>query len=150
MTESARYTLGEEIANSSTHAVGLLLSIFGLVVLIDKAGSSNDVWRLTSGIVFGVSLILLYASSAAYHGFRGARIKSVLQIVDLNSSPSADAPNDPFRVETWLPNDASTSLVRRQPVSAAAGPAQILVATAQPTVGRLVTNFVPGGQEGED
>ena len=82
MTDTARYTPGEEIANSMTHAFGLLLSILGMLLLIDRATVSGDVWRMVSGIVFGLSLILLYASSAAYHGFRGARIKSVLQIVD--------------------------------------------------------------------
>jgi hemolysin III len=82
MSKTARYTRGEEIANSMTHGFGLLLSVFGMLVLIDRASATGDVWRLTSGIVFGLSLILLYASSAAYHGFRAEGLKTKLQIVD--------------------------------------------------------------------
>jgi hemolysin III len=82
MSEQLRYTTGEEMANSATHAAGVLLSIAGLVVMLGRAVEYGDVWHRISSIVFGLSLITLYSSSALYHGLRNAIIKARLQLVD--------------------------------------------------------------------
>ena len=58
----------EELANSLSHAVGFLLAVFvGLPVLILSAQHRHDPWQLVGGIIFGVSLALLYGASALYH-----------------------------------------------------------------------------------
>lgn len=82
MSEQARYTVGEELANSATHAAGVLLSIAGLVVMLGLALESGDIWRTVSSVVFGASLIFLYGSSALYHGVRKSAIKARLQQLD--------------------------------------------------------------------
>lgn len=58
-----------EPVNSLTHGIGFLLSILALGLMIWK-GISNDLdgLGLTSLIIFGVSLCLLYLTSATYHG----------------------------------------------------------------------------------
>jgi hemolysin III len=82
MQASATYSRGEEIANSLTHAVGLLLSIAGLAVLVTFAALRADAWAVTAGAIFGVSMVTLYASSTLYHSLRVSRLKQVVRIVD--------------------------------------------------------------------
>ncbi len=53
-----------EPANGLTHAVGLVLSVLGLVLLLSKA---VGVWQVVTFTVFGVSLILMYLASTLYH-----------------------------------------------------------------------------------
>jgi len=71
----------EEIVNTVTHVVGAALALAGLVVLVVSASLRGDVWRLVSFSVYGGTLLLLYSSSALYHGTSG-RIKKFLRVVD--------------------------------------------------------------------
>ncbi len=57
-----------EWANTLTHAVGVLLSLVGALVLLVAAVGSGDGWQITSAVVYSVTLILLYVSSTVYHG----------------------------------------------------------------------------------
>jgi hemolysin III len=74
------YTVGEEIANSITHGVGVVFSIVALTLLVVYA--FGDPWALGSGIVFGMSLILLYAGSTLYHAIPFPRARHVFKMVD--------------------------------------------------------------------
>lgn len=57
-----------EPVNSLTHLAGALLSFIGLLALVIKAAStSGSNLAITAVIIFGVSMILLYATSATYH-----------------------------------------------------------------------------------
>ena len=47
--DTTQYSLGEEIANSITHAVGAGMSIAALVVLVMAAASAGTVRRSRSG-----------------------------------------------------------------------------------------------------
>jgi len=80
--EVRAYSTGEEIANSIIHGVGVLLSIVGLTVLVIFGVLSHDGWKLGSGIVFGVSLVLEYAASTLYHSFPWERAKHLFKIFD--------------------------------------------------------------------
>lgn len=75
-------TLGEEIANSISHGLGLLLAIIGLPVLIINALHSSDATAVTGAVVFGSSTIALYLASTLYHAVAHERLKSVLQRLD--------------------------------------------------------------------
>lgn len=72
----------EEKANMLTHALGLLLAIAGLAVLLRSAVDDPDNWRRASFIVYGLSLVFLFASSTFYHGSTNYQSKRILQIVD--------------------------------------------------------------------
>lgn len=76
------FSLYEIIANSATHAIGVGLSIAGLIVLIVRAVQSGDPWYLGGVIVFGVSLILLYVASTIYHGTPRLDGNALLQRLD--------------------------------------------------------------------
>ncbi|MGL4913278.1 MAG: PAQR family membrane homeostasis protein TrhA [Romboutsia sp.] len=57
-----------EPINGFTHLVGAVLSFFGLLALVIKTSlNSPDTIALTAVIIFGLSMILLYAASATYH-----------------------------------------------------------------------------------
>jgi hemolysin III len=74
-------SLGELLANSISHGVGLLFGVIGLIVLL--VYSSTLVERIASTI-FGVSLILLYSSSTLFHSFpeKMTRVYTVFQRFD--------------------------------------------------------------------
>ena len=50
--------------------------------LIVAASRDGDRWRVMSAVVFGISLILLYAASTFYHALPGPRAKRVFRIID--------------------------------------------------------------------
>ncbi|MCD4771944.1 MAG: hemolysin III family protein [Bacteroidales bacterium] len=75
-------SLKEEIANSITHGIGLLLSISGLVLLVVFASLRGDAWHIVSFSIFGVGMIMVYTSSTLFHAFRNFKIKSILNIID--------------------------------------------------------------------
>lgn len=70
----------EEVASLVTHALGALLSVVALVVMLVL--SAGQPLKLISATVFGVSLVLLYLSSALYHCFTSPRWKAHLQSLD--------------------------------------------------------------------
>lgn len=76
------YSLGEEIANSVTHGVGVAFSISATTLLIVFAALSGDRWALASAIVFGLSLVLLYAGSTLYHSMPFPKARHVFKIID--------------------------------------------------------------------
>lgn len=70
--------------NALTHLVGAVLALVGTTVLIVLAGQTGDPWKVVSFSLYGVTLVLLYSFSAAYHSFRG-RTKTILRKLDHHS-----------------------------------------------------------------
>jgi hemolysin III len=79
---AARYTPREEIANSITHGVGIVLSIAGLATLTAFASLTGSLWHIVSCVIFGTTLILLYTASTLYHGLQTPRAKRVMRRLD--------------------------------------------------------------------
>jgi hemolysin III len=77
-----RYSINEEIANSITHGVGVVLAIGALGILATFAGIYGNAWHIVSVSVYGLALILLYTASTLYHIVRAPRAKTIFQIVD--------------------------------------------------------------------
>ena len=77
-------TSGEEIGNSVSHVVGSHLGAAMLALLVWQAVNSGTevAWKVTSGSIFGASVILLYAVSSAYHAVSYAPAKRILQKLD--------------------------------------------------------------------
>ncbi len=76
------YTLGEEIAHSVTHGLGLVLSSAALALLIVFAVAGGGGVRLAAAIIYGTTLILEFAASTLYHSFPQPRVKHVFKILD--------------------------------------------------------------------
>lgn len=72
----------EEFANTITHGLGLALSVAGFLFLVVMAGIKGDFWHITSSVLYGLSLVILYAASTFYHSAVSPEQKRVLQIVD--------------------------------------------------------------------
>jgi hemolysin III len=80
--EKRDYRLGEEIGNSVTHGIGVLLSITALVLMIVFSLHKSDITYLWSSIIFGLSLIILYSASTIYHAIPNQKARKVLKILD--------------------------------------------------------------------
>jgi|SRR5690554_322898 len=72
---------GEKI-NSITHLVGAILALVGFGALLTIGIQQLDAAIIVSFIIFGVTLVLLYAMSTLYHSFRSPRLKAVFQKLD--------------------------------------------------------------------
>ena len=75
-------TIVEEIANSITHGLGLVLSIVGLTLLLVYAIEDGDLWRIISVSIYGSSLTILYLISTLYHGLTHSRTKAIFRRLD--------------------------------------------------------------------
>jgi hemolysin III len=75
-------SLGEEIANSVSHGVGLLAAIGAAVVLVHSAAQQDGTARIVGASVFAASMVLLYLTSTLYHALPMNRAKRVFQILD--------------------------------------------------------------------
>lgn len=75
-------TPGEEIVNSATHAIGVGLGVAALALMVARTSAMGDLWRVVSAIVYGTSIVLLYAASMAYHGTLSPRWKERLHRLD--------------------------------------------------------------------
>lgn len=79
------YTKQEEIAHATTHGIGVLLSIAGLVLLIVYASLGGNPWQIVSVTIFGVSMLLMYLTSTIVHSLPEGKGKDLFQIFDHSS-----------------------------------------------------------------
>ncbi len=80
--ERRAYTVGEEIASSVIHGIGIGLAIAALVILVVFAVLEEDGLKLASAIVFGISLVLAYTASTLYHSLPQPKVKHVFKVLD--------------------------------------------------------------------
>ncbi len=78
-------TKGEEIANSVTHGIGLMLAIAGTALLVVKAAIDGTAWHIVSFSIFGFGMILLYLASTLFHSAYKPRVKFKLNKLDHSS-----------------------------------------------------------------
>ncbi|WP_044397368.1 hemolysin III family protein [Lacinutrix sp. Hel_I_90] len=74
-------TKKEELWNAITHGIGAVLGIIGLVLLI-FSNTEKTSWSLFSVIVYGVSIVILFAASTLYHSVSSEKKKHYFRIVD--------------------------------------------------------------------
>lgn len=72
----------EEIANSLSHGLGLLLALAAAPVLIVATASRGSTANIIGASVFAVTMVMLYLSSAAYHATPPSRAKQLLAKLD--------------------------------------------------------------------
>lgn len=73
----------EEILNAVTHGIGTILAIAGLVAML-LYGYNKGALHITSIIIYGSSMIILYLASTLYHSFSfcGRKVQSVFKCID--------------------------------------------------------------------
>ncbi|MDP5105582.1 hemolysin III family protein [uncultured Polaribacter sp.] len=84
MSESLnhRYSEIEEKLNVVSHGFGLVLSVIAFPFLVLKAIQFTGFWKPTSFIIYGLSLITLYAASTFYHAAKNPKKRRRLNIFD--------------------------------------------------------------------
>lgn len=80
--EERRPTLGEEIANSVSHGIGLVLAIVAAPILIIAALRYGNTWNMVGVTVFAASMIALYLASTLYHALTHDRAKQIFRMCD--------------------------------------------------------------------
>jgi len=79
---SRTQSLGEEIANSISHGIGLMAAIAALPILMVAAAKQGDTAAIIGASVFGATMILLYLSSTLYHALPASKAKRLFQVLD--------------------------------------------------------------------
>ena len=79
-----KYSLSEELLNAISHGLGALFGIVGTVLCIVKAANTGDPWRIVSGSIFGVTVLLLYLMSCLYHALKVNMAKRILSFGCVN------------------------------------------------------------------
>jgi hemolysin III len=74
-------SLGEEVANSVSHGVGLLAAIVGVPFLVASASRTGSA-NAAGLIVFAATMILLYLTSTLYHALPPGRAKRIFLRLD--------------------------------------------------------------------
>lgn len=77
------YTKGEEIFNMTSHIVGASLGLIATILCVAIATSHKNSYGIVSGLIYGISMLLLYTMSSIYHGLSPKlKSKKVFQILD--------------------------------------------------------------------
>jgi hemolysin III len=80
--EDRPQSLGEEIANSISHGVGLIAALGAAPFLIWVAANKGETLTIVGVSIFAISMVLLYLSSMMYHCLPRNRAKRVFLIFD--------------------------------------------------------------------
>jgi len=75
-------SLGEELANSVSHGLGLLAALIGAPLLMVVAWRGGDRFFFVGVAVFAAAMLLVYLGSTLYHAWPRGRIKSIFQVID--------------------------------------------------------------------
>ena len=75
-------TLGEEIANSISHGVGLVAAIVAVPFVVMAAAARGSTSGIIAAIIFATTMVLLYLSSTIFHALPEGRAKRVFQVLD--------------------------------------------------------------------
>jgi len=74
--------VGEEIANSVSHGVGLIAAVAAAPLLIHAAFARGRLSDTIGAIVFAVTVVLLYLASSLYHALPHGKAKRVFRTLD--------------------------------------------------------------------
>lgn len=75
-------SLGEELANSISHGIGLIAALIGAPILILAAWRDGDPFFLLGAAVFSAAMLLVYLGSTLYHAWPRGQTKSLFQVID--------------------------------------------------------------------
>lgn len=79
------YTKNEETVNMITHICGGVFAVFSFLMCTVSAAWNRNLPGVVSGMVYGISMIVVYVISSVYHGLdpeRAYREKVTLRVID--------------------------------------------------------------------
>lgn len=77
-----QYSEKEELVNSISHGIGVLVSAVSLIVLLHKALEQGSAVNITSVLIYGLSMIALFSASTFYHWAKTEKWKKFLKKAD--------------------------------------------------------------------
>jgi hemolysin III len=80
--ESKYYTRTEEIANTTSHAAGIIPGVAGGYILLVAAIENGSNWAIASVIAYLFGMLASYITSACYHGCKHEKRKELLRKFD--------------------------------------------------------------------
>ena len=75
-------SLGEELANTISHGLGLLAALIGGPILMVASWRGGDRYFFIGTTVFIAAMLLVYLGSTLYHAWPRGRLKSIFQLID--------------------------------------------------------------------
>ncbi|MGA3118361.1 MAG: hemolysin III family protein [Syntrophobacteraceae bacterium] len=75
-------SLGEEISNAFSHAVGLTATLVAAPFLIVSTIRNGNPWTITGSGIFAGTMVLLYLASTVYHALPKSKAKRVFRVLD--------------------------------------------------------------------
>ncbi len=75
-------TLGEEIANSVSHGIGLVAAIAATPYLVMAALDRGTTANVVGVSIFAATMMLMYTTSMLYHAIPHPRAKQILRLLD--------------------------------------------------------------------
>jgi len=85
VSKTKRRRKSEEIVNSTSHGVGLIIAFACTALLIIRAAYYGNVWHVVTFAIFGAGMINLYSASMIFHAAQNPRIKYHLNRFDHSS-----------------------------------------------------------------
>jgi hemolysin III len=82
MTTPISCTKREEILNTLTHLIGIIIVSIGSGVLLTLSVLSGSAAKIAAVSIYGLSMILLYCASTLYHNAENENTKAKLNIFD--------------------------------------------------------------------
>ena len=97
------YSKLEEKLNVISHGFGLILSFIAFPFLVMKSLNFEGFWKPASFILYGLSLIILYAASTFYHAAKDPKKRRKLNIFDHSAIYVLIAGSyTPFCLVAWI------------------------------------------------
>lgn len=76
------YYLLNEIFSAITHGIGELLAIIGAIALIIHGVHVGGAMRITSFVIYSITLVVFYIASTMFHSLYFTRVEKLFQIFD--------------------------------------------------------------------
>jgi hemolysin III len=77
-----RFSDREDLANALSHFAGAILSVSALILMVVWSSLKGNGWHIVSSIVFGLSMVILYSSSAIAHWLKEGDLKNTFFTID--------------------------------------------------------------------
>ena len=76
------YTRSERVADGSMHAIGVIGSVFGAILLLLWSAPVASAWEIAAITIYAMTLIATFTASAFYHMTPWESIRPVLRRID--------------------------------------------------------------------
>jgi hemolysin III len=77
-----RYTADEERWNVLTHGFGLVISLIGMVALLNKALQLHSVKIFVAFLIYGIGVTIMFLASTLYHSATDPKLRKRLNVLD--------------------------------------------------------------------